>query len=272
MRPDPTRDSRRARTARRRAYALAAGAAGVVAAPESDAAIQYFVGNISIPQGAAQPLDMNVGGDDYDDIVLKNYVFGGGNYQGATVPYFPGKLVGFSSGLSYATALAAGALIDVSTLGPSFVGSLAYGASNPNAQFNNAIDAYIGFAFPIGPVDLHFAWIRVDIDNAAGLFLVKDWAYEDQAGVGILAGDTGVQPIFGDFNDDKTVDGADLLAWQRGFGTEYNASDLQDWRDHYGAGLPNAHLTSVAPEPRTLGLLAAGAAGLTALRRRRGPA
>ncbi|MEI9959840.1 MAG: alkaline phosphatase family protein [Limisphaerales bacterium] len=79
-----------------------------------------------------------------------------------------------------------GASIDSSTVGPSFLGSLAYGANNPNAQFNNATDAYIGFSFPSGP-NTDYAWIRVDIDNTAGTFLIKDWAYDD-SGSAITAG------------------------------------------------------------------------------------
>jgi hypothetical protein len=67
-------------------------------------------------------------------------------------------------------------------------------------------------AFPIGGVN-HYGWVRVDINNAAGTFVVRDWAYEDSPGVGIPAG--------------------------------------------------------AIPEPGTLGMLAAGAVGVAALRRRR---
>ena len=93
---------------------------------------------------------------------------------------------------------------------------------NPNAQFNSVSNAFIGLSFPSGS-DTYFGWVRVAIDNAAGTFVIKDWAYNDlteppatgvtQAitGPGIQAGDTG-----------------------DGF----------------------------VPEPGTLGLLAAGAAGL----------
>jgi hypothetical protein len=87
---------------------------------------------------------------------------------------------------------------------------MAYGA-NPNSEFQNVTDAFVGFSFPIGGIN-HFGWVRVDVNNVAGTFLVKDWAYQDVAG----------RPI--------------------------------------GAGQ--------IPEPGTLGLLAAGATGLLALRRR----
>lgn len=252
---------------RRAAYALAAGAAtGAVMSGECDAAIQYFTGDINVPQGIKQPLDFNL--DGYTDVTLKNYVFTNGNYQGATVNFFPGKLVGFISGLSYVSALAAGTMIDSTNVGPDFKGSMAYGTVNPNAQFKNVTNAYVGFAFPIGPTNVYNAWVRVDVDNTAGTFFIHDWAYEDALGVGIRAGDTGPVATLGDFNADTRVDGADVLVWQQGLGTTYNASDLGDWKTNFGVGYATS-VASAAPEPGTLGMLAAGAAGLGLLRRRR---
>ncbi len=203
-----------AREGRMLAYSLAAGASAVAAGSADGAIVYSGLQNIPVGQYASQ--DLFIDGDPYTDIKLKNYVFGGGNYQGATVSGYPGQLVGFTTGLTYATALNAGDAIDAGTVGPSFFGGLAYGANNPDAQFNNATDAYIGLSFPIGgnaPQFLHYAWIRVDIDNASGTFVIKDWAYEDQAGVGIAAG--------------------------------------------------------AVPEPGALSLLAAGATGLLAMRRRK---
>jgi hypothetical protein len=216
---------------RRVAYSLAAGAAACAAANDAEAVVVYSgLQNISISPGNSQQL--NIDGDSFNDIQLKNYVFGGGNYQGATVNFEPGKLVGFSNGLVYASALSATDEIDETKLGPSFFGSLAYGAANPAAEFNSVENAFIGLSFPSGPTT-YLGWVRVAINNAAGTFLIKDWAYNDQTetpvatatqaltSTGILAGDTG-----------------------DGF----------------------------VPEPSTLGLLAVGAAGLAAARRRRQPA
>jgi hypothetical protein len=195
---------------RRVAYSLAAGAAAGAAA-EAHAAIVYSgPQNINVAQSASQNIDLNL--DGVHDIKLENYVFGGGNYQGALVSYVPGKLVGFNSGLSYVSALSAGATIDGSTVGPGF-GSMAYGTHNPNAQFNNVTGAFIGLGFPAGANTL-YGWVRVDVNNSAGTLKIEDWAYESQPGIGIKA----------------------------------------------GAGVP---------EPGTLGLLAAGGAGLLALRRKR---
>jgi len=191
------------------AYSLAAASSAGAAA---HAEISYSGElDLSIAQFNSQFVDFD--GDGFADIQLKNYVFGGGNYQGLFVGYAPGKVVGFFNGIGYASALAAGTTIDaLATAGGPFAASMAYGANNPNAEFNNVNDAYIGLEFPIGGVS-HFAWMRVSIDNAAGSFVLHDWAYETEPGAGIAAG--------------------------------------------------------AIPAPGALGLLAAGAAGLTTLRKRR---
>ncbi|TWT47552.1 PEP-CTERM sorting domain-containing protein [Botrimarina hoheduenensis] len=197
-------------TAQKVAYSIAAGAAAAAVGAEANAAVVYSgVQDLPIAQFSSQ--DLNLDGDAYNDILLKNYVFGG-NYQGATVNFFPGKVVGFNAGLSYATALSDGDVIDAAaTAGGPFAVSLAYGA-NPNSQFDNAVGAFLGLEFPINGMS-HFGWIRVTIDNAGGTFVINDWAYNSTPGEGLLAGQI--------------------------------------------------------PEPGSLGLLAAGAAGVAALRRRR---
>jgi hypothetical protein len=163
---------------------VAAGAAATAAA-SSDAAIVYSgLQNLSIGQFSS--LNLNLDGDAYGDLTLKNYVFGGGNYMGATVNFAPGKLVGFNAGLSYVSALSAGFVIDAFSAGPSFFGSMAYGAANPNAQFNNASDAYLGLSFAVGS-NLYYGWVRVSVNQATGSFVIHDWAYEN-SGAGIAAG------------------------------------------------------------------------------------
>lgn len=200
---------------RRVAYSLAAGAAtGAVGVGASDAHAtivwsgpypitvnQYGYANLDLDEYGASP-----------DLELKNYVFGGGNYMGAEVKFFPGQLVLSNSTFPfYVSALSVGDLIDSTTVGPTFYGSLAYGAVNPNSEFNNT-DAYIGLSFPSGP-NLFYGWVRVAIDQPAGSFQVLEWAYNNVSGQGIRAGQI--------------------------------------------------------PEPTTLGMLAAGSAGLLAMRRRR---
>lgn len=172
-------------------YSLAAGAAVAGAGTQSaDAAVAYSGPyNGAIPQFSAT--NLNLDGDAYNDVLLKNYVFLGGNYQGAYVNFGPGKVVGFFSGFGYVSALSVGDVVDAATTsGGPFQASLAYGTNNPNAEFNNAVGAFIGVAFPINAVN-HYGWIRVNIDNAAGTFTIVDWAYEDQPGVGITIPEPG---------------------------------------------------------------------------------
>lgn len=168
------------------AYVAAAGA--VAAAGTAHAGIIYSgEQNLSIAQFTS--LNLNLDGDAYGDLLLKNYVFGGGNYQGATVNFFPGKLVSFNAGpngFAYVSALNAGFVINSSSVGPSFTGSMAYGSANPNAQFNTASSSFLGLSFA-GASGTLYGWVRVSVNNAAGTFVVHDWAY-DSTGAGIAAG------------------------------------------------------------------------------------
>jgi len=167
-------------------YSLAAGAAAVAALNASGEIVYSGLQNLSISQFSS--LNLNIDGDAYGDLLLKNYVFSGGNYLGASVNFYPGKLVSFSSGgLSYAAALDAGFAVNASSVGPSFFGSMAYGSANPNAQFNNAANKYLGLSFFAGATGVNYGWVRVSTNQATGSFIVHDWAYETSGG-GIQAG------------------------------------------------------------------------------------
>lgn len=271
--------------ARRTAYTLAAGAAVVSMPMEAESAIYHSgVKDLSIPQRDSEVIELvNLRGcaefgecDSTTSLILKNYVFLNGNYQGLSMYNTPpgGKLVGFRAGqnnFAYVSALQPGFIVDASTVGTASLGSMAYGSNNPNAQFNSGTDAYFGFSFgkvlyPL-PVTTHYGWMRVSINNSAGTFLIRDWAIQSRPGIGIVVGNAGQT---GDFDEDGDVDGHDFLAWQRGESARYPLSDddLEDWQTHYGASALNATQHAV-PEPLTLGLLAAGAAGLILMRHSR---
>lgn len=168
----------------------AAPAAGALAAATgAHADIVYFdFQDLIVAPGSALSIDIDQ--DGFNDLRLKNYNFVGGSYQGADVLFAPGRLTSFFGGpnnLAYVSNLAFGTLISPANTGPAFFGSMAYGGNNPAAQFNNATDAYIGLSFPSGP-NLFYAWVRVDVNNAARTFIIKDWAYQSVSNVGIAAG------------------------------------------------------------------------------------
>jgi len=75
-------------------------------------------------------------------------------------------------------------------------------------------------------------------------------------------------PLPGDFDGDGSVDGADFLAWQRGFGAAFGLEDLTDWETNFGAssGFGDAAAqfpqSQTIPEPSSYALLLLGFAGV----------
>lgn len=58
-------------------------------------------------------------------------------------------------------------------------------------------DKYLGFRFTDEEEQLHYGWMRCDAPDSGRVFIIKNFAYELQNGVGIIAGDTvGVTQIF----------------------------------------------------------------------------
>ncbi len=88
-----------------------------------------------------------------------------------------------------------------------------------------------------------------------------------------LMGTVETATLAGDFDEDGDVDGADFLAWQRGFDNPYNADDLANWEANFGfTGTVAASTTgtgAAVPEPTALVLLGMGLAIAPIGRRRR---
>lgn len=81
---------------------------------------------------------------------------------------------------------------------------------------------------------------------------------------------TGPTTLAGDFNNDKTVDGADFLRWQRGQSpTPLSQADLNVWRNNFGQSLLSLPAISSIPEPSTFALLSFGAITVRRSARRR---
>lgn len=84
-----------------------------------------------------------------------------------------------------------------------------------------------------------------------------------------------------DFDDDGDVDGADLLIWQRGFGTgttqaqgnadgdgDVDAADLAIWKTQFGSTGLATSAAGAVPEPAALGLAGLAVCCVATLRRR----
>jgi PEP-CTERM motif len=150
--------------------------------------------------------------------------------------------------------------------------------------------AFAGFVFgPAGSKRAGWIQIRTDsIKNPSGLdrlgaLEIVQWAYETMPGVSIMAGQMSSVSVPGDYDNNGTVGPEDYTAWKNSFGQSVpagtgadgsgnavvDAADYTVWRDHFNAPGSGA-LAGEVPEPATvsLGVLALGAAGVAALRRR----
>lgn len=72
----------------------------------------------------------------------------------------------------------------------------------------------------------------------------------------------------GDFDRDGDVDGNDFIVWQRGLGSQFNPTNLLQWKANYGQTGAVGALGAV-PEPATYALVAAVITALPATRKRR---
>ncbi|MCA9235940.1 MAG: autotransporter-associated beta strand repeat-containing protein [Planctomycetales bacterium] len=104
---------------------------------------------------------------------------------------------------------------------------------------------------------------RIGTSDGAGTFLVN---YNYAAGSVSLSNFAAALP--GDFNNDGTVNAADLAAWQEGFAPDgLDGGDFLQWQRNYGASIPVA---AAVPEPAAALLALSALVGvLTAVRAKR---
>src|SRR5882672_1805520 len=55
-------------------------------------------------------------------------------------------------------------------------------------KWSNAVDKYMGVKFIDGSGNLHYGWVRMDVQNNPAKIVIKDFAYESIPDKGIYAG------------------------------------------------------------------------------------
>lgn len=277
-------------------FAAAAGAS-LTSAAISDAAITHVVPSPPIRAELVESgVDIDLDNDGDTDLGIAAFVTSSGIYN---------TFVGLAEGVNNAQLIgdklirnqfisikkfAAGAVIPVAA--PAMVGSILHSmvtAYNTSLyQYGNWNLGDVGIAgFVDGPAGSRRAgWIKIRTESAGGILgavEVLEWAYESVPGISIIAGQTSNAAIPGDYNGNGSVGPEDYTKWKNDFGAnvtagtgsdgngnaKVDAADYTVWRDNLGAS-GSASLSGAVPEPSSisLGLLALGAAGVTALRRR----
>lgn len=170
----------------------------------------------------------------------------------------------------------------------SSVSTFYYGVpeSLANGDWGKGETGFAGFVF--GPAgQKRSGWIQIrtvpgtnGFATRLGAIEVLQWAYENTIGASIMAGQTSSGGVPGDYNNNGTVGPEDFIVWKNTFNNNVTAgtgadgnsdgkvdsADYTVWRDH----LAGSGSVAAVPEPGTisLGVLALGAAGIAALRRR----
>ncbi len=128
----------------------------------------------------------------------------------------------------------------------------------------------LSFDWTLPNINAATAWVRVRQDN------------EGQDYFGISAASFSIAALLGgaDFTGDGSIDGADLSAWQLGFGTtsgaatangdadldaDVDGADFLAWQSEYGGPAAAASLQAV-PEPSTVAMVLLGTLFLVYLR------
>ncbi len=97
-------------------------------------------------------------------------------------------------GYNYALALDAGAMIDNTLEWITTTNTMAYNVddNNPYSEnWNGVTDKYLALKFDINGAT-HYGWARMDVQDVADAWTLKDYAYESNPETGIAAGTVGL--------------------------------------------------------------------------------
>jgi hypothetical protein len=282
-------------------FAAATGAtlAGVAAA---DAAVVHVVPPTPIRvlanNNQQQVIDMD--GDEQDDFGIGAFRYE--NYYNL-VNYFAGVAVGLEdaqiigSGIfpnsSYYAVKKFQPNEVISAVQPAQVGSyLRTSVTAGGVQYQQSGNWFLdetGFAGIVLGLNSQprAGWIQIKTvaqGNRLRAVDVLSWAYETVPGVSIKAGQTSSGTVPGDYDGNGTVGTEDYTLWKSTFGNtvtagtaadgnkngKIDAADYTVWRNILDGGSGALSSDTAVPEPATvsLGVLALGAAGVAALRRR----
>lgn len=181
-------------------------------------------------------------------------------------------------GENYTANLAGGTLI-----GPSLTFGVPPGETDDLSGVKNEVTVgnfqvedgpgYIGVSFPIAGAT-HYGYVgyqAVETDelNGGPEGRIFGFGYESVPDTAIVAGAGLELPLTADVDQDDDVDGNDYLIIQRGIGGAYDADDIAAFKEQFGQGGSTAAAVGAVPEPSSLAMLAAGAAGVALYRRRK---
>jgi hypothetical protein len=269
-------------------------AAGLGAAQSSDAVVVYNPLDVSIPETTEDyQVDLNGDGLNEFDIQLFDTITKVADLAPTMENNPDGATALVTDPSDDRTAnLASGTLIGPDSLwGPD--GMPPTGGDALNGLDQNAVDGpevghfqvsdgpgFIGVRFLIGS-NTHYGWVGYEGtgEENDGTGHIFGMAYENTPDTAIQAG-AGIPPagVPGDYNDNGAVDAADYVLWRNGGPLEnegdnpgvIDQGDYDFWRARFGNALGSSSVlvAAAAPEPASLCLLAVGAAGLGAYRRR----
>jgi hypothetical protein len=263
-------------TPRHLAGAVGAVAAGLGGAQSLDAAV--VAQTVEGPVPPTYAIDLN--GDFVNEFEIADYTEAGIEDTIKVTSFPAGGGVGLAlDGANYVASLSQGTLIGPSsglTFGvpPGATDDLA-GEKNLQMVGNFQVDdpaGYIGVEFTIDSATHYgyvgFQGVETDEFNGGPEGRVFGFGYESEPNTPIAAGAGLVPALTADVDMDGDVDGDDLLIIQRGMGDVYDAEDIAAFQAQFGQGGAAAAAQSAVPEPNSLAMLAAGAAGLARYRRR----